>query len=437
MNWDPALKVRVGIRFGDETLPVGTLARTGRNVHFEHDGPLARFDFDSHFEYDPDFIQRGIEISPVRLPLKAGPISIDRFVFDGLPGVFADSLPDGWGRLLQDKSAEKHKVNKSEITPLDRLCHVGNHGMGALVYEPIRSEPPPPGRLDVDDLAFHADNTLAGRADDAIEILRQINGSSCGARPKALIGLKSDNEEVVSNSDPLPPGYEPYLVKFQNSADGPDAGAVEYVYSLMARKAGLPFPQTLLIPSTLGPGHFAVKRFDRVDGRRLHMHTASGALHSPHNHHALDYKALVNLTLNLTRDAREAERMYRMAVFNVFAHNRDDHGKNFSFLMDSGGAWALAPAYDLTFSIGPNGHHSTAVMGEGKRPGREHLLRLAIAAGVQERKAKEILDQTRSALAEFKELAAEHGVDKKRIESIAARMAAAERDAGRQGAGRG
>ncbi len=430
MSPDRVLKVGVGLRFGDETLPVGTLALLVRNAHLGRCLALDRFYNKIYFEYDAGFIRRGLHISPLHCPLRPGARPFSAGPFEGLPGVFADSLPDRWGRLLLGRALSVRGAPSNRLSALDRLCHVGGAGMGALVYEPDLAEPAPPGRIDVDDLAVHAEAVLAGGGNEAADELQRLNGAAGGAQPKAVVGLSARGGDVVADTEPLPPGYEPWLLKFQRSAAGGNAGAVEYVYALMARQAGVRMPPARLVPSRSGAGHFAVKRFDRVDGGRLHMHTVGGLLHSSIDDAVLGYQTLINLTMRLTRDIREVERMYRLAVFNVLAHNRDDHAKNFGFLMNRAGEWTLSPAYDLTLSNGPAGGHSTAVAGEGIRPAREDLLRLARAASLPARRAKEIIDRTRSAVADFGTLARRHGVSRDVAEGISRLLAKVDRDGG-------
>jgi len=246
-----------------------------------------------------------------------------------------------------------------------------------------------------------------------------LGGSPQGARPKAMIGVSRDKSKVIQGVEELPAGYEPWLVKFANTADGQDAGAIEYVYSLMAQEAGLEMMEAHLFPAKKSAGYFATRRFDRTEnGGRLHMHTACGLLHSDFRVPSLDYQDLIKATMILTRDMREAQKMYRLAVFNVLSHNRDDHAKNFSFLMDETGAWRMAPAYDLTFSSGPGGEQSTMVMGEGKNPGIEHLLKLAEVADLSRADAQRIIDETMMALLQWKELAKSCGVSKANIKRI-------------------
>ena len=396
-------EVKVGINFGDGVAPVGRLAMRERTIYFE---------------YDRTFIERGLELSPLRLPLKSGLFSFDYNLFEGLPGVFNDSLPDGWGRLLFDRFARAQGTVPSEVTPLDRLAHIGVHGMGALVFEPDHSVGGTHDAISLDNLAEQAQDVLAGTCDEVLQELLSLNGSSAGARPKALIGVNQDRTHIVHGVNDLPGGYTPWMVKFANSQDGLDAGAIEYVYALMAADAGINMPDVNLFPAQKSAGYFAVKRFDRDGNKRYHMHTACGLLHSDFRTPSLDYEDLIAFAGMLTRDVREVEKMYQLAVFNVLAHNRDDHAKNFSFLMDEQGQWALSPAYDLTFSSGPRGEQSTMVMGEGKAPKAEHLIKLGIDAKIDKDRIQEIIQQTQVSLAKWPTLAKHHGVSATNIRLI-------------------
>ncbi len=396
-------EVKVGINFGNSVRPVGRLAIRDRQIYFE---------------YDQTFIEGGLEISPLRLPLKSGVQSFDYDLFEGLPGVFNDSLPDGWGRLLFDRFARSQAILPADITPLDRLAHVGSHALGALVFEPNHSADDTQGDISLDSLAIQAQEVLDGTSDDVLAELIALNGSSAGARPKALIGVNDKRDHIIHGVHDLPAGYAPWMVKFPNSQDGLDAGAIEYVYALMAKEAGVSMPDVHLFPAQRGAGYFAIKRFDRDGEKRYHMHTACGLLHSDFRTPSLDYEDLVALTGMLTRDAREVEKLYQLAVFNVLAYNRDDHSKNFSYLMDNEGGWKLSPAYDLTFSSGPRGEQSTMVMGEGKNPNTNHLLKLADEAKIKKDRALEIIDATRSSLSKWPTLAKQYGVSDTNIKLI-------------------
>src|SRR5690606_6713037 len=272
--------------------------------------------------------------------------------------------------------------------------------------------------IDLDRLAQQTEDVLQGEAGDVIEELIVLNGSSAGARPKALIAVDKAHQHIRYGTKSTDDGFEPWLVKFPNTLDGLDAGAIEYCYAQMAKNAGVDVPPVHLYPSQRGPGYFAIKRFDREGTKRLHMHTASGLLHSDFRVPALDYEDLLNLTAALTKDIREVEKMYRLAVFNVLAHNRDDHGKNFSFLMDEHGVWKLSPAYDLTFSGGPNGEQSTMVCGEGRNPGVPHLVKLGLDVKLSKKLINEIIDQTRDALSCWPMLAKNYGVSTANREMI-------------------
>ncbi len=356
------------------------------------------------------------------LPLKAGVRTCDSSLFEGLPGVFNDNLPDGWGRLLFDRFALSQGVLPSEISPLDRLASVGSHGLGALVYEPESDTAIGHGPISLDGIASHVQEVFKGASEEVLQELLVLNGAAAGASPKALIGVSESREHIIHGTYDLEEGFEPWLVKFPNSQDGLDAGSVEYAYALMAKDAGITMSDVHLFPSGEGPGFFATKRFDRDGSKRFHMHTAGGLLHADVRVPSLDYQDLLALTFMLTRDIREVERMYRLAVFNVLAHNRDDHGKNFSFLMDAEGQWKLSPAYDLTFSSGPGGEQSTMVMGEGRNPGVEHLIKLGVEAKLAKLRITEIIEQTRSALSAWPELAKQYGVSEVMISLIAQRV---------------
>ena len=399
-NFESVSEIKVGINFGDKILPVGRLAINNRQIYFQ---------------YHDSFLEQNLNISPFHLPLKSGLRSFDFNLFEGLPGVFNDSLPDGWGRLLFDRFARSRFILPAEISPLDRLAHVGLNCLGALTYEPDFSSKENSDIINLDKLANQAQEVLNGESFEVLQDLLALNGSSAGARPKALIGLNSDRKKIVHGIHDLPEGYLPWIVKFCNAQDGSDAGAIEYVYGLMAKKAGIEMPDINLFSAKKGAGYFAVKRFDRNGKERFHMHSACGLLNSDFRVPSLDYEDLILLTSALTRDAREIEKLYRLAVFNILAHNRDDHSKNFSFLMNQKGDWKLSPSYDLTFSSGPRGEQSTMIMGEARNPNVNHLVKLGEKNKITKKRITEIIDQTQSALASWKVLASEYGVSKNNI----------------------
>jgi serine/threonine-protein kinase HipA len=369
------------------------------------------------FEYDPPFIASGIEISPLKLPLRPGVFTSPDAIFDGLYGVFNDSLPDGWGRFLLDRTVEKHGVRRSQLNPLDRLAYVGQHGMGALSYEPDLSQYSGDGTLlALDRIAEESAIMLAGESEEVFEELLRLSGSSAGARPKIVAQVSGDKTKIVHGPAQLKHGFEHWIIKFANSQDPRDIGAIEYAYSLMARNAGVDMPEAHLF-RTKKRGYFGAKRFDRKGDRRVHMHSLSGLIHADHRSPALDYNMLLRVVLVLTKNIAEVERAYALACFNVLAHNRDDHSKNFSFLLDDKNSWVFAPAYDLTFSDGPAGEQSTMVMGEGRNPGLEHLKALGKEHNLKN--APRILARVQKAVARWRDHAAEAGVSAKSTKAIA------------------
>lgn len=401
-------ELKVGLDFGSGIQPVGRLAIRNEIIYFE---------------YDSEFLQSNLEISPIKLPLQRGVTELPSTPFEGLAGVFNDSLPDGWGRLLFDRKFRAEGILPSDISSLDRLAYVGLHGMGALVYEPDQSPMIVDEMIDLDVLATQTEDVLEGSSEEVIAELLALNGSSAGARPKALIGVDTERKKISFGAHQLNNNFEHWIVKFPNSQDGKDAGAIEYVYALMAKNAGIIMPEVHLFPSKKGNGYFAVKRFDRECNKRLHMHTVSGLIHSNFRLPSLDYEDLLSLTSSLTKDIREVEKMFRLAVFNVMAHNRDDHAKNFTFLMNEMGEWKLSPAYDLTFSSGPGGEQSTMVMGEGRNITEDHLVKLGLNAKLSKVFIKETIEQTKSVLKKWQVLAKEYGVHTSNIKMIHQRIA--------------
>ncbi|RDB36777.1 MAG: type II toxin-antitoxin system HipA family toxin [Spirobacillus cienkowskii] len=353
------------------------------------------------FEYDINFIKTGLELSPFKLPLKAGVVASNEQAFDGLFGVFNDSLPDGWGRLLLDRKLMKAGLIPENLSPLDRLCFVGCGGMGAITFEPENPNSATNLPTDLDEINHEIQATL-GESNTYVDDLLILGGSSAGARPKVL--LRIDNED--------------WLIKFRSSLDPKDISAIEYAYHLMAIEAGLVVPVAKLFPSKKGLGFFGVKRFDRNGGERIHMHTVAGLLHADHRQPLLDYESIMKATMYLTRNETQCEIQFRNAVFNILSHNRDDHSKNFSFLMNASGIWSVSPAYDLTFSSGPAGEHSTMIMGEGKNPTKEHFLKLAATCNIKKENALEIIDQVLKATQKWQEFAAKTGVSKLRTKNI-------------------
>lgn len=370
----------------NEKLKVGRLAYTNRKIYFE---------------YESAFLKSAIELSPYKLPLDPGVKVCDDRVFDGLFGVFADSLPDGWGKLLIDRHIMSQGRNFADITPLDRLMMVGRFGIGALSYEPLIESTNTQEKISLDELALSSQEILKGVSAKNLETLLANNGSSAGARPKIMVQLNQQNHLLPSNQT-LQNGYEHYMVKFAGSGDSPHIGTLEYIYSLMAQDAGIFIGDTRLLEGKK-QSYFAIKRFDRIGDTRIHIHSLAGMVHSDYRLPSLDYEDILKLTLHLTKDVNEVQKAYKLAVFNLLTHNRDDHAKNFSYILDQNNNWKLSPAYDLTFSFGPGGEHSTTYLGEGKKPTLNHLLELAKKHSIQD--AKGIIEEIYGVVSNFQSYA--------------------------------
>lgn len=327
------------------------------------------------FEYDSDWLNNGFSISPFSLPL-IKKVFIPKYdPFSGLFGVFNDSLPDGWGRLLVDRLFLKNKINPNEIDNLNRLAVVQESGMGALTYKPEHKFESENNISDYDILAQECSKILESQNSENLDELFKLGGSSGGARPKILTSI--DNED--------------WIIKFPSSYDPKNIGEKEYQYSLCAKNCGINMTETKLFPSKICSGYFGIKRFDRKNSKKVHMVSVSGLLETSHRIPNLDYNTLMKLTLELTRNYEDIEQLFRLMCFNVFAHNRDDHSKNFSFLFDDiKKEWHLSPAYDLTYSFSFNGEHATTINGEGKSPTLDDILSVAKNIGLKEKFAKYI-----------------------------------------------
>ncbi len=381
---------------------VGELAESGRKIYFE---------------YNPEFLNDPLWLSPFKLPPEPGLHEHRDLTFGPLFGLFDDSLPDGWGLLLMDRYFRKQGIPPETLSPLDRLAYMGTRTMGALTYHPsAQTDDKQDAALDLHKLAGDAYRVLEGTATEILPQLRIAGGSPGGARPKVLIGLKDDS--MISGADTLPEGYTGWIVKFPSNQDDVDDGRVEYAYSNMAKAAGLHMPATRLFTTSEDEAFFGVERFDRQENRRLHVQTFGNLIHSNFRIPGCDYEQLMKITRVLTKNQTDVNAAFRLMVFNILAHNRDDHVKNFSFMLTARNEWRLTPAYDLTFTQGPGGEHTMTVAGEGRAPGRAHILRIAEGAGISEKLAVEIIDEVASALSEWERFAEEAGVSKKTVMRI-------------------
>ena len=373
-------------------------------------GTLAQVDGRVLFEYSAQAIERGLQFSPLRVPLpRPGAVpsaySGPRH-FHGLPGFIADSLPDGWGMLLMDRALRKAGRDPRSVSILERLAIVGASAIGALGFEPadpLAAEQP--GALDVKALAREIRAVAIDDAErssaEKLRHLLMLGGSPQGARPKALLRWQRAHD-AFSADDAGRTAGEPWLLKFPAQGEHAEVCALETFYARLARAGGIDMPEAAHF--ALGAGHaaFGVRRFDRADTAggevRVPVLSLAALVDTDYRLPALDYETVLLATARITGDYRETLKAFERCVFNVLTHNRDDHSKNFAYLMDAQGRWRLAPAFDLSYSQGPGGQHSTSVAGEGARPSRTDLMRVAQGGGVKEKDARDCIDHWLNAL---------------------------------------
>ena len=362
--------------YEDQT--VGTLAMTA--------------DHKVAFQYSDEWLETGFSINPFSLPLQKQVFVPVKDHFEGLFGVFADSLPDHWGRLLLDRLLRAHKQNPDELTVLDRLAIVGTSGMGALTYHPEKNFPEEQSSADLDKLAEECQKILNTEYSDKLDELYLLGGTSGGARPKIMTTI--DNEEWIINFQRM------WTEKMQEKWNM----TIPAVPS-----CGIMMSETRLFPSEKCKGYFGTKRFDRRNclkgKKKVHMLTTAAILELDFEQPSLDYHGLMKLTKIMTRNCDEdVENMFRRMCFNVFAHNRDDHSKNFTYLYEADeDKWHLSPAYDLTYSNTYYGEHTTSVDGNGRNPGRKELLAVGTGAGMKKTRCEEIIDEIEKKVKEMLE----------------------------------
>jgi serine/threonine-protein kinase HipA len=354
------------------------------------------------FEYDPEWIRTGLDLSPLRLPLGPGLRSREGSApCEQLPGLFEDSLPDTWGMRPLLDWFQKRGITAHRVTPLMQLGYIGDRGMGALSYLP-EDGPETMGELDLNQI--YADMLAAESGGAFTDTLTEVGSSAGGAQPKALVGIRGDAKlQFWTGTRSLPEGFEPWLVKFSGKrTDTPGSdGRVEYAYSLMARAAGIDLPPTRLV-SAGRRLHFAAKRFDREGSERIHCHTFARMVQTPGAD--LDYETLLRITAAVTKDHREVVRGFRRAVFNVLARNDDDHGRNHAFQLRDR-EWTLTPAYDVTFRR--LHERGLAVCGERRSVGSAQLQTLATRTDIDRATVAEIFDQVRNAISRWRKWADE------------------------------
>ena len=341
--------------------------------------PIGVFRWDSRydivqFEYNKDFIGRGLEPSPLMMPVQSGRIysfgDIGRETFKGLPGLLADSLPDTYGRALFDRWLTLTGRTSSNI--VETLCFLGKRCMGALEFEPaIDVDYNLDSKIAIDSLVEVAREALLNKENFGVNInddkkaaiaeILQLGTSAGGQRAKAIIAYNKTTGEVRSGQTDVPDGFDYYIIKLDGVSattgfrETENYGRLEYSFYKLVKACGIDMSECSLIEEN-GRAHFLTKRFDRENGKKVHMQTLCGIAHYDYRlHRAYSYEQAFNVMRALKLPYSQAQEMFRRMVFNVIVRNQDDHTKNISFLMGEDGVWRLSPAYDMGYSYNPNG----------------------------------------------------------------------------------
>lgn len=385
------------------------------------------------FQYTGEFAASGIQVAPLTLPLSSRVYEfpeLSRATFHGLPGLLADSLPDRFGNALIDAWLATRGRTAESFSAIERLCYTGTRGMGALEFAPVLGPKPRKSTVvHIDELVRLASEILTERQDfrrtlsaasrqKALADILKVGTSAGGARAKAIIAWNRKTNEVRSGQVAAGPGFSYWLLKFDGVAGNKDKelddpqgyGVIEYAYSLMARAAGITMSECRLLEEH-GRRHFMTRRFDRrPDGGKLHMQSLGALAHLDYNRagaHAYEQAFLAIRQLGLPMAAMEEQ--FRRMLFNIVGRNQDDHVKNIAFLMNQEGEWALAPAFDVTYSHNPSGSwtatHQMTLNGKRDQFVMADLRAGAKSAGLKRGRAEAILDEVGTAVGRWKEFA--------------------------------
>ena len=397
------------------------------------------------FQYDPDFVGAGIEVAPLKMPVREAPYefpALQKETFKGLPGMLADALPDKFGNRLIDAWLAETGRSADRFSPVDRLCYIGNRGIGALEFEPTVRKATRSKKLEVAQLVDLANRVLSERENlvgrlggdndaEALEDILSVGTSAGGARAKAVLAWNRQTGEFRSGQVKVDEGYEHWLLKFDGVSNNRDKeladpqgfGKIEYAYHLMATAAGIDMSECRLHHEG-GRSHFMTRRFDRDGGgRKLHMQSLGAMQHFDFNDptaYSYEQAALTIQDLGLGMDV--VEQQVRRAIFNVVARNQDDHVKNISFLMDRSGTWRLSPAYDVAYSYNPSGlwtrDHQMSLAGKRNDFTHDDLMAFASNVGVKAVRAKRAIEEVAEAVGRWRAFAEEAEVDRSDMSRI-------------------
>lgn len=396
------------------------------------------------FEYDSSFRRNGLELAPLTMPLSTGnrPFSFPANrteCFKGLPGLIADALPDKFGNQIITEWFARQGIPLSEITPLERLCYVGQRAMGALEFEPSKASAllNESAEIYIDELTKLAEDIFTKREafqermfqeDKTILDILRVGTSAGGAKPKAIIAYNEETNEVRSGQVKAPDGFGYWLLKFDGVTysehgsimENPKGiGNVEYAYYQMAKACGIEMAECRLLDEG-DNHHFMTRRFDRTaNGDKIHMETVAGLAHIDRDQRH-SYEEIFAIIRRMSLPMEASVQLFRRMVFNVVARNHDDHTKNFSFLMDKQGRWTFSPAYDLCYSYKPGGRwtgrHQLSLNSKQEDFTRQDLLNVGENVGI--RRCSEIIDQIADVVSQWRHFAQDCGVRKSHITEI-------------------
>jgi len=396
----------------------------------------------SFFEYEPSFIKLGLNLSPIHMDIKKQPPfsfrTLNKETYFGLPGLFADSLPDKFGNSIINQWLATQGRDPNSFSPIERLCYIGKRGMGALEFFPaINKNLDQSIDLKINDLVNLAQknfsvkstfNTEFGKTDkekkDALTDILRIGTSAGGARPKAIIAINDDNK-IISGQTDVPKGFKHWLLKFDGVNDyelglPKNYGRIEYAYYLMAKDAGIYMTECRLLEEN-GRAHFLTKRFDRNENKKIHMLSLCGLAHFDYNQAGVyGYENAFSIMRRLKLPQLDAEQQYRRMVFNVIARNQDDHTKNIAFIIDKKGTWRLSPAFDVTYSHNPGGlwtnKHQMTIRGKRDNFTIEDLLK--VGESIRISKPKKIISEIIEIVSQWSKYAKKVGITNQRISEI-------------------
>ena len=385
-----------------------------------------------YFEYDKEFKTSNLEISPLKLPLSLNGVytnNEDRY-FEGLAGVFHDTLPDKFGTKVIERYFESKNIPPHELTVIQKLMFVGDKSIGAITYKPVAHKIEEEKNNELIELQNFYENAKKIISGDAIEVVDEMlnfmdsAASAGGARAKAIIGYNCKTQELISGvKRELKKDFDHYLIKFdiqKNDGRSSDYTKLEYIYMNMAKEVGIDVPKIeLLTHGNLA--HYLIKRFDRVNSEALHLHSVAGLTHTNFNipmHYS--YDELLRLTRYLTGSQQDVNEQFKRMIFNIVGRNQDDHAKNFAFMMNKNGIWNLSPAFDITYSNGTGytKNHQLSLNGKTNNFTLNDILQLAKKHSIKENIAKEYLEQIVEVFSKFKKKAKEIDVREQTLSRI-------------------